>query len=101
MANYGRPMKGKSRRVPITIHSSVGLLDIIDELVEKRDQEEAGAYSRSDFFNEAALTYLRQLGYDLDDEEIRSKRTGTVPEKNGDTDRRKNEENTDRENRLK
>lgn len=101
MANYGRPMKGKSRRVPITVHSSVGLLDIIDELVEKRDQEEDGAYSRSDFFNEAALAYLKQLGFDLDDEEVRAKRTGTVPEKSGDTDRRKNVENTDRENRLK
>ena len=101
MANYGRPMKGKSRRVPITVHSSVGLLDIIDELVEKRDQEENGAYSRSDFFNEAALAYLKQLGFDLDDEEVRAKRTGTVPEKSGDTDRRKNDENTDRENRLK
>ena len=98
MANYGRPMKGKSRRVPITVHSSVGLLDII---VEKRDPEENGAYSRSDFFNEAALAYLKQLGFDLDDEEVRAKRTGTVPEKSGDTDRRKNDENTDRENRLK
>ena len=96
MANYGRPMKGKSRRVPITIHSSVGLLDIIDEIVEKRDQEEAGAYSRSDFFNEAALAYLRQLGYELEDEEIRVRRCKTVAGKNGDTDRRENGENTDR-----
>ncbi len=74
---YGRPMKGKSRRVPITVHSSIGLLDAIDEYVEERDSTQDGAYSRSDFFNEAALLYLRQLGREPEEEEVRRNRSVT------------------------
>lgn len=29
---YGRPMKGKFRRVPATVHIPTGVLDIIDTL---------------------------------------------------------------------
>lgn len=101
MARYGRPIKGKSRRVPVTIHATIGTLDIIDEIVEQRDQEQEGAYSRSDFYNEAALQYLKSLGYDIDEEEVRVKRTGNVPEENGAPDRSANVENTNREKRLK
>ena len=78
---YGRPLKGKSRRVSVTIHSPVGLLDIIDNYEEERDSQEKRAYTRSDFFGEAALLYLRQLGLSPDDEEVLRDRTKSVPEK--------------------
>jgi hypothetical protein len=61
MAGYGRPLKGKTRRVPITVHTAIGILDIIDQYVEERNQEEK-SYSRSDFYNEAARLYLEHLG---------------------------------------
>jgi len=84
MANYGRPMKGKTRRVPITVHSSVGVLDIIDDYVEERDRRQEGAYSRSDFYNEAATFYLKHLGRLPEDEQEthRNERTENVPKKN-------------------
>ena len=78
---YGRPLKGKSRRVSVTIHSPVGLLDIIDNYVEERDSQEKRAYTRSDFFGEVALLYLRQLGLDPDSEEVLRDRTESVPKK--------------------
>lgn len=62
MAGYGRPLKGRTRRVPITVHTAIGILDIIDQYVEERNQEEKTAYSRSDFYNEAARLYLEHLG---------------------------------------
>ncbi len=86
MAGYGRPLKGKSRRVPITVHSSIGMLDTIDAYVEERDKAEKGAYSRSDFFNEAALAYLRQLGRDPEEAEVRVERNKAVTKNPGDTD---------------
>jgi len=61
MAGYGRPLKGKTRRVPITVHTAISILDIIDQYVEERNQEEK-AYSRSDFYNEAVRLYLEHLG---------------------------------------
>ena len=61
MAGYGRPLKGRTRRVPITVHTAIGILDIIDQYVEERNQEEK-SYSRSDFYNEAARLYLEHLG---------------------------------------
>ena len=61
-SKYGRPMKGKTRRTPVTIQVAVGLLDIIDEYVEERDAREIAAYSRSDFFNEALRTYMKAKG---------------------------------------
>ncbi len=78
---YGRPLKGKSRRVSVTIHTPVGLLDVIDNYVEERDSQEKRAYTRSDFFGEAALLYLRQLGLDPDSEEVLRDRTESVPKK--------------------
>lgn len=69
MAGYGRPLKGKTRRVPITVHAATGMLDIIDEYVEERDQHQKGAYSRSDFYNEAAKFYLDHLGRLPEDEQ--------------------------------
>lgn len=81
MAGYGRPLKGKSRRVPITVHSTIGVLDAIDDYVEERDSQEERAYSRSDFFNEAALLYLKQLGREVGGEELPADRTESVPKK--------------------
>ena len=69
MAAYGRPLKGKTRRTPITVHAPIGMLDIIDEYVEERDQQQEGAYSRSDFYNEAAKLYLKHLGRLPEDED--------------------------------
>lgn len=66
---YGRPLKGRSRRVPITVHASVGTLDIIDEYVEERKKQQERQYSRSDFWNEAAALYMEQLGIAPKDEE--------------------------------
>ena len=90
---YGRPLKGKSRRVSVTIHSPVGLLDIIDNYVEERDSQEKRAYTRSDFFGEAALLYLRQLGLDPDSEEVLRDRTESVPKKIEAQEGRENTEN--------
>lgn len=59
---YGRPLKGKTRRVPITVHAPIDMLDIIDKYTEERDQQQDGAYSRSDFYNEAATFYLKRIG---------------------------------------
>lgn len=55
---YGRKLKGTSRRVPITVHAPLDRLDAIDEYVEERRQQEGKAYSRSDFYEEAAALYL-------------------------------------------
>ena len=57
-ATYGRKFKGASRRVPITVHAPLDRLDAIDEYVEERRQQEGKAYSRSDFYEEAAALYL-------------------------------------------
>ena len=92
---YGRPMKGKSRRVSVTVHTPVGLLDIIDNYVEERDSQEKRAYTRSDFFGEAALLYLRQLGLDPDSEEVLIDRTESVPKKD---EAKEGGENTENEN---
>jgi hypothetical protein len=98
MANYGRPLKGKTRRVPITVHSSVGMLDIIDEYVEERDQQQEGAYSRSDFYNEAATAYLKLLGKLPEEEADTEKRSKNVPEKIGEKNRPDNLDNTNNRN---
>jgi len=76
---YGRPMKGKSRRVPITIHASVETLDIIDSYVEGRIKTQEGQYSRSDFWNAAANLYLQHLGIQTAEQETKSERTENVP----------------------
>ena len=62
MTTYGRPFKGATRRFPIVIQAQSGLIDQIDALVaEKSDIK---AYSRSEFFNEAAEHYLAHLNKD-------------------------------------
>ena len=51
---YGRPMKGASRRIPVTVHLTVGALDIIDNYLDDHEKGvEKGRMSRSDFINEA------------------------------------------------
>lgn len=62
---YGRKMKGKARRVPITVHAGLDLLEIIDDYVDER----GGAYSRSDFYTEAATMYLKSLNRISGDEQ--------------------------------
>jgi hypothetical protein len=81
---YGRPIKGKSRRVPITVHAPLGLLDIIETYVEERDKQEEKAYSRSEFFTEAALIYLRQLGLASEETPEDGERSKNVPKKSED-----------------
>lgn len=62
---YGRPMKGKYRRVPTTVHIPTGTLDIIDDYVE----EQGGKLSRSDFIVEAINEHLKRLHLTDADEE--------------------------------
>lgn len=60
---YGRPMKGASRRIPVTVHLTVGALDIIDNYIDDHEKGvEKGRMSRSDFINEAVNAYLVELG---------------------------------------
>ena len=73
----GRPFKGSSRRVPITIHAPVDLLDVIDGHLGEYAADKETAYSRSDFYNDAAIALLRDRGIDVDDEA----RTQNVPGK--------------------
>lgn len=97
---YGRPLKGRSRRVPITIHASVETLDIIDTYVEEQSQQQERQYSRSDFWNEAATMYMKQLGIAPDDEE-EEKRSKSVPKKSEDKSKRENTGNKSRRNQEK
>lgn len=60
---YGRPMKGKFRRVPTTVHIPTGTLDIIDDYLE----QQPGTTSRSDFIVAAIDAYLKKLGLSEDD----------------------------------
>ncbi|MBQ2634097.1 MAG: hypothetical protein IJF88_05925 [Oscillospiraceae bacterium] len=62
MAGYGRPLKGKYRRVPTTVHIPTGTLDIIDDYLE----QQPGNASRSDFIVAAIDAYLKQIGLDED-----------------------------------
>lgn len=100
MAGYGRPLKGNSRRVPITVHASVKTLDIIDTYVEEQNQQREGQYSRSDFWNEAATMYMKYLGIAPVDEE-EEKRSKNVPEFSEDRNRENNTCNTGRKNQEK
>lgn len=62
MTTLGRPMKGKTRRIPYTIHINEETVTAIDAYADERSREEGKAYSRSDFLNTAAENLLRQLG---------------------------------------
>ncbi len=59
---YGRPMKGKYRRVPATVHIPTGTLDIIDEYLEERNAKDGTKITRSDFIVEAIDDHLKKLG---------------------------------------
>lgn len=67
---YGRPMKNKTRRIPVTVHIPMGTLEIIDGYVEKEASDKV--YSRSDFYNEAVEAFLKSKGIvvDEDDESV-------------------------------
>ena len=73
MAGHGRPLKGKTKRVPITVHAAVGMVETIDEYVKERKQQQETAYSRSDFYNEAAKLYLERLGIMPEDKQVEQK----------------------------
>ncbi len=64
---YGRPMKGKYRRVPATVHIPTGTLDIIDEYLEERNAQDGTKITRSDFIVEAIDAHLKKLGLSEDD----------------------------------
>lgn len=64
---YGRPMKGSSRRTPITVHAPNNIIDIIDAHVKEYAAETETSYSRSDFYNEAAIALLRNRGIEVED----------------------------------
>lgn len=100
---YGRPLKGKLRRVPITVYAPIDILDIIDEYTDERDQQQDGAYSRSDFYNEAATFYLKHLGRLPEDEQEtrRGERTENVPKKIGERNNHDNRDNLNNKNEQK
>jgi len=58
--SYGRPLKGNSRRIPVSLHVPLDMLDAIDAYVKERRETE-GVYSRSEFYTEAAKLYLEHL----------------------------------------
>lgn len=64
---YGRPMKGKYRRVPATVHIPTGTLDIIDDYLEERNAQDGTKITRSDFIVEAIEARLKELGLAEDD----------------------------------
>ena len=74
----GRKLKGESRRVPITIHAPIKIIDIIDSHVDSYAAECGIVYTRSDFYNEAAIALLRSRGVEASDE---PERTLSVPKK--------------------
>lgn len=87
---YGRPMKGGSRRTPITVHAPNNIIDLIDAHVEEYAAETETAYSRSDFYNEAAIALLRSRGIEVEDI---PKRTKSVTGKSADKTSRDNTDN--------
>lgn len=66
---YGRKLKGSSRRVPITVHAPLDRLDQIDQYVDDRREKDGKAYSRSDFYEEAAKYYMQHLGIEVEENE--------------------------------
>lgn len=59
---YGRPMKGKFRRVPATVHIPTGVLDIIDTFLEESNERDGTKVTRSDFIVEAIEEHIKRLG---------------------------------------
>ena len=66
---YGRPMKGKFRRVPATVHIPTGVLDIIDTFLEESNERDGTKVTRSDFIVEAIEEHIKKLGLGDDGEE--------------------------------
>ena len=92
MAGHGRPMKGKSRRIPLTVNAPLALVDAIDEYVAERDAMEDGSYSRSDFYTEAAIAFLQAKGKSYADEEVHLRRCKTVAENDAEKEDGENRE---------
>lgn len=63
---YGRPIKGKSRRVPTTVYIPTGTLDIIDDYLEERNAKDGTKITRSDFIVEAINARMKELGLEED-----------------------------------
>lgn len=57
----GRPLKGRSKRVRITLWAEAATVEQIDRVVEQRDADGRNC-SRSDVYEEAATKYLEELG---------------------------------------
>ena len=58
----GRPLKGASRRIPITVHIPVDTLEAVDKYVSEVAESRGEPYSRSDFYADAAVAFLRSKG---------------------------------------
>lgn len=67
---YGRPMKGKFRRVPATVHIPTGVLDIIDDYLEERNAQDGTKITRSDFIVEAIEAHIKKLGLEEGSSEV-------------------------------
>lgn len=81
---YGRPMKNGTRRVPVTLHIPIGMLEIIDNYVTEYAQTSGTAYSRSDFYNESAVAFLQSKGIDPEGERNKSVTRKTTANPNED-----------------
>lgn len=62
MATLGRPYKGTGRRTQITIYADSNMLEEIEKYAMERKLAGERNYSRSEFYHEAAVDKLRELG---------------------------------------
>ena len=68
---YGRPLKGRERRIQVGVYMMPNVVDMIDDYIAERYDPKKGQYSRSEFINEAVEKHMRDLGLieNKDDEE--------------------------------
>jgi hypothetical protein len=62
MTALGRHFKGTGRRIQATIYIDNKMLEIIDRYAVERQRAGEKSYSRSEFYHEAAVAKLRELG---------------------------------------
>lgn len=58
----GRPLKGKKKRIQITIYADMDVLNALDELVYQQQMAGDRSASRSEEYNKAMKKHLRDLG---------------------------------------
>ena len=94
----GRPLKGGSRRTPITVHAPYKIIEIVDDYVSGIAEEKGISYTRSDFYNDAVIAMLDSLGIPVPEEDRRTQNVPGVSLRNASTD---NMNNTDKKSGVK